>query len=52
MRSPGLKLLRSADGPVDPNKYWGRKPRPKCRECGKKIRGKGHSAARHPGVVT
>lgn len=38
----GLKYLRSADGPVDPNAYWHRAPRKRCSVCGKKIRGSKH----------
>jgi len=38
----GLKQLRSGTGPVDPNKYWQRKPREKCKVCGKRIRGPNH----------
>ena len=39
----GLKRLRSELGPIDPNRYWGRAPRKRCPQCGRKIRGSSHS---------
>lgn len=40
----GLKQLRSVNGPVNPNVYWGRKPRKRCPQCGRRIRGRNHDA--------
>jgi hypothetical protein len=40
----GLKQLRSVNGPIDPNKYWGRTARKKCPKCGRRIRGPNHAA--------
>ena len=45
----GLKKLRNDPdnqaAPVEPNKYWERNARPKCKTCGKKIRGLNHTSS-------
>jgi hypothetical protein len=40
----GLKLLRSVNGPINPNTYWRRQPRKRCSQCGRRIRGPNHAA--------
>lgn len=39
----GLKMLRSKNGPQNPNQYWKRTPRVRCSVCGMKIRGTNHN---------
>jgi hypothetical protein len=46
-RMCGLRSMRSAGGPRDPNQVWDRAPNPRCRACGFHVRGKGHEQGEH-----
>jgi hypothetical protein len=37
----GLKMMRSQDGPKNPNTYWQRRARKRC-SCGHHVRGPNH----------